>query len=331
MHTTPLPPGFLLRPAAPDDLAGVTDLIIALDIADTGESDVTEQDLEQDWAKPGFCVGEDAWVVVDERSASTTYRRIVGYVELWNRAGHVLLQADGFVHPQTRGLGIGSTLLRAMEARARQHIPLAQPELQVSVRNGVYGADEAATRIHDAAGFTLIRYFWRMEITLDAPPSPPEWPDGLALRTFVPGQDDRRVYEAIDEAFSDHWSHVQQDYDYWRQRNLQVDGFDPQLWLLAVEGDEIAGFALCSTKAEKGWVQTLGVRRPWRRAGLGLALLEAAFGEFWQRGYRRVGLGVDASNPTGATRLYQRAGMHVAHEIKLFEKVLRPGASVVPD
>jgi mycothiol synthase len=54
--------------------------------------------------------------------------------------------------------------------------------------------------------------------------------------------------------------------------------------------------------------------------------LHAAFGEFYRRGLRTVGLGVDAASLTGATRLYEMAGMHVAHEYILFEKILEPGA-----
>jgi ribosomal protein S18 acetylase RimI-like enzyme len=70
------------------------------------------------------------------------------------------------------------------------------------------------------------------------------------------------------------------------------------------------------------------VRRPWRKKGLGLALLTHSFGEFYKRGMKTIGLGVDASNPTGATRLYQRAGMTVASEFLTFEKELRPGRSL---
>jgi ribosomal protein S18 acetylase RimI-like enzyme len=77
-----------------------------------------------------------------------------------------------------------------------------------------------------------------------------------------------------------------------------------------------------------GWVGTLGVRCPWRKKGLGLALLQHSFDEFYKRGRSTIGLGVDASNPTGATRLYQRAGMYIASEFLTFEKELRPGKEV---
>jgi mycothiol synthase len=55
----------------------------------------------------------------------------------------------------------------------------------------------------------------------------------------------------------------------------------------------------------------LGVRRPWRRRGLGLALLRCAFGEFYRRDIRMVALAFDSQSLTGATRLYERAGMQL--------------------
>jgi hypothetical protein len=39
----------------------------------------------------------------------------------------------------------------------------------------------------------------------------------------------------------------------------------------------------------------------------------------------RIGLGVDADSLTGATRLYEKAGMRVERRYELWEKELRPG------
>jgi ribosomal protein S18 acetylase RimI-like enzyme len=72
-----------------------------------------------------------------------------------------------------------------------------------------------------------------------------------------------------------------------------------------------------------GWVRNLGVRRGWRGRGLARALLQHAFGAFYARGCTTIGLGVDAQSPTGATRLYQRAGMRVTEEYETYEKMLR--------
>ena len=107
------------------------------------------------------------------------------------------------------------------------------------------------------------------------------------------------------------------------------EAYDPSLWFVAVDGDEIAGVSLCrphwTEDLQMGWINTLGVRRPWRRQGLGQALLHASFNAFYQRGTLKVGLGVDASSLTGATRLYEKAGMLVFRQNNQFEKEMRPG------
>jgi ribosomal protein S18 acetylase RimI-like enzyme len=91
----------------------------------------------------------------------------------------------------------------------------------------------------------------------------------------------------------------------------------------------LATDAWCVVTSDKdlhiGWVNQLAVLRPWRRKGLGIALLLHSFAEFYRRGIVNVGLGVDAQNLTGATRLYERAGMHVALQHDTYEKELRAG------
>jgi ribosomal protein S18 acetylase RimI-like enzyme len=113
---------------------------------------------------------------------------------------------------------------------------------------------------------------------------------------------------------------------------MMGENFDPSLWFLAMDGDEIAGVSLCRPRsfhdAETGYVDNLSVRRPWRKKGVGLALLRHSFGEFYRRGKRKVGLGVDAENLTGALRLYEKAGMHVHQAFDLFEKTVRDGREV---
>lgn len=93
-----------------------------------------------------------------------------------------------------------------------------------------------------------------------------------------------------------------------------------------MDGDEIAGVALCADEKESGgWVHSLGIRRAWRRRGLALTLLQHAFADFVNRGIYKVFLGVDAQSLTGATRLYERAGMRVMLRSIHYEKELRGG------
>ena len=143
----------------------------------------------------------------------------------------------------------------------------------------------------------------------------------------------RAIFKADDEAFQDHFGYVEGDLDKEYERYMyfftQDESFDPDLWFIAMDRDEVAGISLCRKWAygdkDMGWVSSLAVRRPWRKRGIGLALLHHSFGVFWERGYKKVGLGVDASNLTGALKLYKKAGMEIDRQFNLYEKELRHG------
>ena len=320
MTQSNLPPGFNLRPAVWSDLGAVTQLIYDVCEAD-GDTTVAVSldDLRREWQTPGFRLESDAWV------ATAPDGRVVGFEEFNNIYEHASLQGDGYVHPQFRDLGLGSALLCALDERAQEQVALAPPDLRVFIRNGLDAHDQTGGEIHAATGFSPIRFSWRMEIILSQPPAPALWPAGVELRPFIPTQHARAVFEAEQQAFADHWGNTPMAYETWELRKLQRENFDPTLWHIAWAGDEIAGVSECRLRSGIGWVGTLGVRRPWRRMGLGMALLLHSFGEFQRRGENTIGLGVDASNPTGATRLYERAGMRVASQFVIYEKEYRPG------
>jgi len=319
-NDTLLDPSLSLRPAQWADLHAVAKLIYNVCEAD-GDATVavTPEELEREWKNPGFVLEKDAWVV------ETSDGRIVGYEEFSNRYAHASLVGDGYVHHDFMGRGIGTAMMRALEARAREEMKLANPDLRVFIRNGISIGDKVAREMHENEGYQTIRFSWRMEITLDDMPSTPMFPAGIELRPFVLDQHDHAVFEAHEEAFSDHWGHTPGTYENWQHRTTSREDFDPSLWYIAWDGDQVAGYSLCRYRNGIGWVGTLGVRRPWRKRGLGEALLLHSFAEFYTRGQKIIGLGVDAANPTGATRLYQKAGMHVASEYVIYEKELRPG------
>ena len=314
-----LPAAFRLRTARWADLESVARLI--LDVC-THDGDpaiaVSVEDLRVEWETPGFNLETDAWVV------TTSEGRVVGFEEFVNRYAHASLQGDGYVHPDFMGKGIGTTMLRALEERARKEMELAEPEHRVFIRNGMSIGDTVAREMHEAEGYKPIRFFWRMEIKLDEHPPAPTWPEGVELRPFDQEAQNYLLYRAHEEAFSDHWGHTPRSYEDWQNR-MNGESNDPSLWFVAWDGEEIAGYSLCRYRMDNAWVGTLGVCRPWRKRGLGLALLNHSFGEFYKRGERVINLGVDAASQTGATRLYKKAGMHVAAEYVSYEKELRPG------
>ena len=312
--------GLKLRAAQWTDLGPVAQLILDVCTSDGDETmAVPPEELRGEWETPGFNLETDAWVV------TTADGRVVGYEEFFNRYAHASLQGDGYVHSDFMGNGIGTAMLHALEERARKEMELAEPEQRVFIRNGMAIGDTVSREMHEAEGYKPIRFFWRMEIILDGTPPIPTWPDGVELRPFDLDAHTYLVYRAHEEAFSDHWGHTPRSFEEWKHNTTEGENFDPSLWFIAWDGDQIAGYTLNRFRNGKGWVGTLGIRRPWRKRGLGLALLYHSFGEFYKRGMPVISLGVDAANPTGATRLYQKAGMHVAAEYVSYEKELRPG------
>ena len=247
----------------------------------------------------------------------------MGYAIVWDEDPHVRLHASVDIHPQYKGCGLGTHLA----------LPKAPEGTRVVVRQGKAANDAASGELLLRHGYQVVRYFLQMEIEMSVPPPDPVLPGGISIRTFVRDQDLRALIEADRDAFRDHWGFVEhpleQQYREWVHVLDTDSDHDPSLWFLAMDGKEIAGIALCRPRIirdpDMGHIDTLGVRRPWRRQGVGLALLHHCFGEFYRRGKHKVSLGVDASSLTGATRLYERAGMHAAQRWAAYEKELRPG------
>jgi len=311
-----------LRPAQWEDLNEVAQLMhdVWEDDGDTTMA-ATPEDLMIRWKKSGFDLERDTLVVETQEGG------IVGFDQFDNDYRHAILEAEGYVHPKFKGRSIGTTLLRAMEKRAYEEMSLAEPDVRISLRSPINHRDQAAHELHKKEGYSSLRYYWRMEINLTVPPAPANFPEGIELHPLIKDEHARAVLDAQNESFRDHWGNHAETYEQWAPRKFGRKEFDPSLWMIAWENRsaQIAGFSLNRYRGGIGWIGTLGVRRPWRKRGLGEALLLHSFAEFYKRGTTTIGLGVDAQNPTGATRLYQKVGMHAASEFVIYEKELRAG------
>jgi GNAT superfamily N-acetyltransferase len=296
--------------ATPADAAAVTELVVALETSLYGASSYTQADLEEEWAQVDL--GRDVRVVREDG-------RVVGYDTVRDR-GEVW-HVEGYVHPEALGRGIGARLVTGLEedaARAGAR----------RVQNGVFEIDAAARALLESLGYGAVRIFREMRVELDAPPPAAAWPDGLRAVPFDPARDARAFHAAHQEAFADAWDHSPRDFAAWSERHLGSERHDPALWCVVRDGDEIAAGTISTGDTYGGgWVQALFTRRPWRRRGVGAALLADAFRRFWARGERSVGLGVDAASETGAFRLYERAGMRPALGWVVYEKALGGRAS----
>lgn len=304
-----------LRPATRGDLPEIVDLLNACDVAEVGEPDSTLEDLDNDWNADGFAPGQDAWVVENARG------EIVGYAYAGDQYRSGELEADLWVHPEHPEQGLADRMLglaerRAAEIAARQGYP--EPSLDVFCVS-VNHAKRDLLRRH---GYALQRTVFRMSIDLSAGVTPLPPPEGIEIRSFRHDTDDRVMHQTIGEAFADHFRHSLEPFDAWKVRLLGHADFDPGLWWLAWEGDEPVGALIAYDHGDLGWVKSLGVRRPWRRRGLGGAMLTHAFAAFTQRGQMRADLGVDAEGETRPLHVYERAGMRTTSSYELYGKRL---------
>jgi mycothiol synthase len=242
------------------------------------------------------------WFGLAERDS-----RVVGYADLQQSDEHADLDA--------RALD-GAAALALVQAGVERALP------DRSVRGYAASTDEAVAAAYRSAGFAVIRHSFSMLIDLPELPAAAEWPNRIEVRPWREG-DDPAFHAALQDTFSEHFGFEPRSYDEWLHAVDVQPETNRSLWFLAFDGDEVAGALVCSWHSSGdpayGWVNELGVRKAWRRRGLGLALLRHAFAELGRRGANRVGLGVDGENTTGAVRLYERAGMRVTRRYDTWE------------
>jgi mycothiol synthase len=304
----------VLRPPAEGDVARTAELLNRATQAMYGTQDTTEEEMRVWFESPTVEPARD--IRVAERGGEP-----VGYADVYdeNRT-HSRYWFDIRLDPERGDDAVADALVDWVETRT------AGERVEGAFLRG-FVQERAAIVKHrlESRGFALIRHSYRMAIVLPEKLEAPQWPEGVSVRPLAPGEE-RAVYEVHEECFADHWEHEREPYEEWAHWTVEREGFDPSLWFVAAAGEgEIAGYALCrrhDAEPDLGWVEMLGVRAPWRRQGLGRALLLHVFAEFASRGYPRVGLGVDAESLTGANRLYESAGMEVTRRFDVYEKTL---------
>jgi mycothiol synthase len=272
--------------------------------------------LRHDWlTTPSFEPERDACVAELEG-------RMVGLAAVdWRvRADKVTHVAQIWVAPEERRRGLGRRLLAWAEERAAASLrdgtggPLDLPHtIGGFVDRDIVGGEAFAA----SAGYVPVRYFFMMIRPLDEPIPDAPLPDGLVLRPVRP-DDHRAIWDADVEAFRDHWESAARTEDDYRGLFDHPD-IDPGLWVVAWDGDQVAGSVLNWIFREenerlgirRGWLEHVSVRRPWRRRGLASALIAESLRVLRAHGMTEGALGVDAENPSGALRLYEGLGFRV--------------------
>lgn len=325
----PLPAGYTSRGGTIEDYKITFDLLNIHSQHLNGCDDLLDPELLRlDWLNEGFKPETDIRMVFAPDNS------LAAFVECWQtHEPPVHPWIFGVVHPAHWGRGIGSHIVSWAEDRASTALEKCAPELRVAPRTGTVAHNKAGIELFESLGWKHIRSYYRMITDLDATPEVPPVPDGITIRRYDPETELEAVYLTIMDAFQDHFGVIvppfEKGFAEFKHNFIEDPGYDPRFWWVAVDGDEIAGVCVCrrvdAEDPECGWVNELGVRRQWRKRGIGYNLLKQAFAAFHADGRKRAGLGVDALNLTGALRLYERAGMRVQRQFNQYEKELRPG------
>lgn len=297
--------------------------------ADGTEEFYEAEDLAEELEEPGFDPQRDSVSVWDDQL-------LVGFGQL--RLGDALRDGvakasiGGGVHPDYRGCGVGREIMDRLEPRARELAQERHPGVPVTADLWTGAEGSSAERLAVARGYVPVRYFTDMRVELPrkgpSPQSPAELPDGARIEPFTTGLGEA-VRRAHNEAFADHWGSVPRSEERWADQ-LAARSFRPALSRVVLSTDtslapedRVDAYALCGewVKGEL-YVSLVGTRRRARRRGLGLALLESIVLAASDAGYRMVDLTVDSESPTGAGRIYERAGFSRVRTSSVYQRRL---------
>ncbi len=303
-----LPQEFTLRAPTPDDAQAITDFVAVCDTVDYGEPDLSVEDIRSDWRRDGFVLERDAWLIYAQDET------LVAYGNVYDTGEHVRVDPTTCVHPNFRERGLEDFHIARVEQWTREHATKKIVQWIVSDQLRFW-IERFETR-----GYHTTRHDYVMEIQLNEKFPAPILADGFVMRSFERGRDERAVWACIQEAFRDHRGHTDMEFQEWWMGYAEHAEWSPELSTVVTQGDEVVAAAMVFHSFAGGWVRSIGVRRAWRKNGLGLAILHRVFSECYARGIKKVGLGVDAESLTGATRLYERAGMQVKVHFVRYEK-----------
>jgi mycothiol synthase len=316
--------GLKMRPATMSDLDSILNVINAYMLKRIGLATHSLDQVRSFMTLPNINLETDYRVIVneeDEAVAVMSLTTIDPFVE-----NHIHFR----IHPDYEGIGLEETLYDWAESRALENIKLAPADAKVVVGDWLNEVDTVGNAFIEARGFEHVREFTKMKIDLENTDIPePVFPANITIDTYSQINDLEAWTEAFNISFRDHWGHVDALLDeaqHWLETTPYVD---TDYFFLAMDGDKIAGMSLClmhlTEDMNAGYIETVGVLPEYRRQGIALNLLRYSFRELKAVGRKRAVLDVDADSLTGATRLYEKAGMHVVRKNYAWEKTLRDG------
>jgi len=310
------PEPYRARSARHEDLDPLVELFEARDLADVGFVDQARDEILEDWASPFLDLERDSLVAELPDGSLAAYGIVLALDPT------VQVVAVGRVHPKHVGRGLGSAILAEQERRAVERLGAG---ISSPLRTSTPSTDRPAGRLFTGCGYRHVRSSWVMQRSLPADDRERPDPDGIHFRSGT-AADEPLVHAVLEEAFRQHFGYEPVTFDDWRLGMHGAPGYDPGLAVLAFADGELAGVSVNFAADDgAGWVGDLGVLPGFRRRGIAASLLVRSFAARAARRHHEVRLGVDTENESGATHLYEAAGMRVRRTFDTYEKML-PGA-----
>jgi mycothiol synthase len=306
----PPPDGYTVRPSTRDDIEAIAHLVQAIDLHDEGIVEPVRGHIEDDWANPLFQAEQDTVMVAAESG------ELAAYASAWGIEPSTSVEAWINVHPDHRARGLGTWLVGWAEARSRRY--LIQAGASTLLRAWVSSSGDGRVFM-ERSGYRHVRTFWHMQRTLDGTERAGSPPAGVTIRPFRDG-DGPALHRVLEASFEGHFGFERMAYDAWRSATLGSSSSDPSLFFVAERVGEPVGVLTTAIDEEEPWVAEVGVLQAHRGIGIGRALLRRAFAELAARGWTIVKLNVDGGNRSGATRLYESAGMTRGRSWHVYEK-----------
>lgn len=292
---------------------------------DQMERSDTAQDIERYYRHaPNFDIANDL-LFVEMEGKVVGYFRVIWYGE---ENGDTIYTHYGFLLPEWRGKGIGQAVLAYLQAHIRSIAASQTSEQPRYLQSYADELERDSTAFLLASGYQPIRHFYTMvRPNLENIPDLP-LPPGYEIRPVL-DEHIPTILEASKEAFRDHWGYSAAT-EPTLEEIIEDPDFDPSLWCVAWQGDQVAGMVLnYVTRAEnleyrrlRGYTENICVRRPYRKQGLARALIAASLGLLKERGMQDASLHVDTENLSGALRLYESAGFQPVRRHTTYRKPL---------
>ena len=327
-----LPEGLRADPAGPADVTDAVEVMREVEAAGCGRRDANAVEVAEEMGGPDARWGEGVLLV---RRGPAAVAVVITYDGLAEDRGW---DVDAYVRPDDPDReAILACVLDAglAEGRARWSRLHASGLKAPIARSYCFANDDRSRAVLESRGFAEARRYWRMRVehaegagTAAGPPGP-ALPAGYLLRTASGAQDVRGVHAVGAAAFADAFDSTPLPFERWLQF-MTGPTHAPDQWTVVELAGGIVGYALGSTRLAStgaGYIASLAVLAEHRGRGLGTALLHARFADDARRGMGATVLHCDSENTSGATRVYQRAGMSVDQEMVAFHRPLAPGTA----